>query len=54
MKCPQCGVEMLIYRTGAGKDGTRERAYSCRNRNCPRYDERLRKKEISQAEKKAF
>lgn len=44
MKCPVCGVEMLLYGRKTGESGTEVSTYVCRNKRCPRFDERLRRK----------
>ena len=43
MKCPECGLEMMIYSATVNADGGSEIAYVCRNPQCARYDRRLRK-----------
>lgn len=42
MKCPECGLEMMIYSATVNADGGSETAYVCRNPQCARYDRRLR------------
>lgn len=49
MKCPECGLEMMIYSATVNADGGSETAYVCRNPQCARYDRRLRKKKDAQA-----
>lgn len=44
MKCPECGLEMMIYSATVNADGGSDTAYVCRNPQCARYDRRLRKK----------
>lgn len=43
MKCPECGLEMMIYSATVNADGGSDTAYVCRNPQCARYDRRLRK-----------
>jgi len=52
MKCEICGNEMLLYRVTEKENGALEKQYVCANKKCPRYDERLKKKQesIEQAE----
>lgn len=49
MKCPECGLEMMIYSATVNADGGSDTAYVCRNPQCARYDRRLRKKEDAPA-----
>lgn len=44
MKCPECGLEMMIYSATVNADGGSDTAYVCRNPQCARYDRRLRKR----------
>lgn len=41
MTCPECGLEMMIYRAATAADGTEDVEYVCRNKRCGRYDRRL-------------
>ena len=49
MKCPECGLEMMIYSATVNVDGGSETAYVCRNPKCARYDRRLKKKKDTPA-----
>lgn len=49
VKCPECGLEMLIYSAAVNADGGSETAYVCRNPKCARYDRRLKKKKDAPA-----
>lgn len=49
MKCPECGLEMMIYSATVNADGGRETDYVCRNPRCARYDRRLKKKKDAPA-----
>ena len=49
MKCPECGLEMMIYSATVNADGGSETAYECRNPKSARYDRRLRKKKDAPA-----
>ncbi|MCQ2439431.1 MAG: hypothetical protein MJ074_06690 [Oscillospiraceae bacterium] len=49
MRCPGCGVEMMIYETRETEHG-REAVYVCRNRQCRNFDDRLVKKTEPAAE----
>lgn len=49
MKCPECGLEMMIYSATVNADGGSDTAYVCRNPQCARYDRRLRKKKDASA-----
>lgn len=54
MKCPECGLEMLIYGTtvsDGGKKVTRE--FVCANKKCGRFDARLKKKTTIKEEEKS-
>lgn len=42
MKCPECGVELMIFSARVDQDGNVEKVLVCRNRRCGRFDERLR------------
>lgn len=44
MTCPECGLEMMIYRVTTAADGTEDVEYVCRNKRCGRYDRRLTRK----------
>ena len=44
MTCPECGLEMMIYRATTAADGTEDVEYVCRNKRCGRYDRRLTRK----------
>lgn len=44
MKCPECGVDMMIYRASVTGDGTVEREMVCRNPRCGLFDRRLSKR----------
>lgn len=41
MKCPSCGLEMVIWKV----DEAGEPVYSCRNAKCQQFDQRLKKPE---------
>ena len=41
MKCPDCGLEMVIWKVD--EDG--RAVYSCRNARCRSFDQRLKKQE---------
>lgn len=43
MKCPNCGLEMVIYQVTKNEKGEREVTYACRNQRCPAFDKRLKK-----------
>ena len=49
MKCPECGLEMMIYSATVNADGGSETDYVCRNPRCARYDRRLKKKKDTPA-----
>mgnify|MGYP004536221455 CR=1 FL=1 len=53
MKCPECGLEMMIYSATVNADSGSETAYVCRNPQCARYDRRLRKKKDAPAAEKS-
>ena len=52
MTCPECGLEMMIYRATTAADGTEDTVKDawithpgvCRNKRCGRYDRRLTRK----------
>lgn len=44
MKCPECGIEMMIYDTATDSAGTEQVNYVCRNPACGLYDRRLARK----------
>lgn len=44
MRCPQCGLEMVIWKASV-QEGKREIIYACRNPRCPAFDARLKQKE---------
>lgn len=49
MKCPVCGLEMVIFGVqwdGAGKEDV---LYSCRNKRCPQFDKRLEKEKTDES-----
>lgn len=41
MRCPECGLEMLIYQVSVDASGVPEVEYVCRNPRCGRFDRRL-------------
>ena len=48
MKCEACGLEMVIYRRAIPENGTAPALeYSCRNRRCIRFDQRMKPEMIS-------
>ena len=44
MKCACCGLEMVIYKAEQSAEGKKEIVYSCRNKLCPEFDPRLKRK----------
>lgn len=45
MRCPVCGLEMLLYGKTVNEQGeTMQSEYVCRNKRCVRFDIRLKKK----------
>lgn len=44
MKCPECGLELMIYDVTRDEQGTAQINYVCRNPQCGKYDRRLTKK----------
>ena len=49
MKCPECGLELMIYSVKVNGDGASETDYVCRNPRCVRFDRRLEKKQAAPA-----
>lgn len=49
MKCPECGLELMIYSVKVNGDGASETDYVCRNPRCVRFDRRLEKKKTAPA-----
>lgn len=44
MRCPECGLEMVIYQVNEKPEGGRETVYACRNKRCSQFDQRLKRK----------
>lgn len=44
MKCPECGLELMIYDVSTSADGETQVNYVCRNPQCGKYDRRLTRK----------
>lgn len=44
MRCPECGVDMMIYRATVTGEGKVEREMVCRNPRCSLFDRRLSKR----------
>ena len=44
MRCPECGLEMMIYQATVTAEGL-EQEMVCRNPRCSQFDRRLQRKE---------
>lgn len=51
MKCPECGLEMMIYRANVTAEGRTIAEYVCANKRCPRFDVRLKRTQEAPEEK---
>lgn len=47
MRCPVCGLELMLYEVQKTQSGGQERIYTCRNPRCERFDARLKKRKQS-------